>query len=77
MIVLKRGLTLHGRMVDTTGRPVRGETVNLCLDLHKHSHTGAGGEIFEQQTTRSSLINGGWCKLAVCPQQKNSPTNSG
>ena len=26
---------------------------------------------------RSSLINGGWCKLAVCPQQKNSPTNSG
>ncbi len=51
VIVLKRGLTLHGRMVDTAGRPVRGETVNLCLDLHKHSHTGAGGEIFEQQTT--------------------------
>ena len=51
VIVLKRGLTLHGRMVDTAGRPVRGETVNLCLDLHKHSHTGAGGEIFEQRTT--------------------------
>ncbi len=51
VIVLKRGLTLHGCMLDTAGRPVRGETVNLCLDLHKHSHTGAGGEIFEQQTT--------------------------
>lgn len=49
-ILLKRGLELTGQMVDTAGRPVRGEEVNVFNDLHADSHTGRGGEIFEQQT---------------------------
>ena len=51
VIVLKRGLDVRGRMVDTTGRPVRGQSVGVSLDLHYGSHTGAGGMIFSQGTT--------------------------
>ena len=36
-----------------------------------------GNFAWSMQDTRSSLINGWWCKLAAWPQQKNSPTNSG
>jgi protocatechuate 3,4-dioxygenase beta subunit len=50
-IVLKRGLDLTGRIVDTAGRPMRDEEVNVFLDLGAGSHTGHGGEIFEQQAT--------------------------
>ena len=48
-IVLKRGLDLTGRILDTAGKPVRGEEVSVFLDLHAGSHTGHGGEIFEKQ----------------------------
>ncbi len=51
VIVLKRGLDVRGRMVDTAGRPVRGQDVTVSLDLHYGSHTGAGGMIFEQGAT--------------------------
>lgn len=51
VIVLKRGLEVRGRMVDTAGRPVRGQGIGLSLDLHYGSHTGAGGMIFWQGTT--------------------------
>ena len=51
VIVLKRGLEVRGRMVDTAGRPVRGQSVGLSLDLHYGSHTGAGGMIFCRGTT--------------------------
>ena len=50
-IVLKRGLTLQGRLVDNQGRPIRGREMVLREDLHYGSHTGAGGEIFEQSAT--------------------------
>ncbi|MDB6148322.1 MAG: carboxypeptidase regulatory-like protein, partial [Spartobacteria bacterium] len=50
-ITLKRGLDLSGQMLDTGGRPVRDEEVNVFLDLHAGSHTGHGGEIFGQQVT--------------------------
>ncbi len=50
-IVLKSGLSLTGRIVDTTGLPVRGEEVTLFLDLHADSHSGRGGEIFPQHAT--------------------------
>jgi hypothetical protein len=50
-IILKRGLDVTGEMVYTEGQPVRNEEVNLFLDLYAGSHTGHGGEIFEQQTT--------------------------
>jgi hypothetical protein len=49
-IVLKRGLDVIGKMVDTTGRPVRNAEVNVFFDLHAGSHTGHGGEILGQQT---------------------------
>ena len=49
--MLKRGLDVRGRMVDTAGRPVRGQGVGLSLALHYGSHTGAGGTIFWQGTT--------------------------
>ncbi len=51
VIVLKRGLDLHGRMLDTAGQPVRGQSVGVSLDLHYGSHTGMGGMIFWQGTT--------------------------
>ena len=51
MIVLKRGLDLHGRILDTAGRPVRGQSMGVSLDLHYDSHTGMGGMIFWQGTT--------------------------
>ena len=49
-IVLKRGLTLRGRVVDTAGRPLARQAVGVGFDLHHGSHTGAGGAIFGQGT---------------------------
>ena len=50
VIVLKCGLDVRGRMVDTAGHPVLGQGVGVSLDLHYGSHTGVGGMIFWQGT---------------------------
>jgi hypothetical protein len=48
---MRRGLRVTGRVINTTtGRPFQGLEVKLWEDLHVHSHTGYGGEIFSEGT---------------------------
>jgi hypothetical protein len=47
-IVLCRGLTLRGRVIDAAGKPVKGVNISVADDLHVDTHTGYGGSIFGQ-----------------------------
>ena len=55
-IVLRRGLTLRGRVIDAVGKPVGGVTISVCDDLHVDTHTGYGGSLFGQHVVTD---NGG------------------
>jgi hypothetical protein len=54
-IALERGIDVSGRLVDPKGRPIRGEQVALWNDLGADTHTGRGGEIFEQSVETDRL----------------------
>jgi len=49
---LRRGLRVSGKVIDTAGSSVADCALDLQHDLHAESHTGYGGEMF-QQSTRS------------------------
>jgi len=48
---MKRGVSVIGRVVDTTGKPVPGFDVGSDQDLGSEHHTGYGNEIFRQSTS--------------------------
>ncbi len=50
-IVLRRGIDISGQLVDPAGHAISDENVNLWTDLGADTHTGRGGEIFEQSAT--------------------------
>jgi hypothetical protein len=50
-LVMRRGLRVSGRVIDTAGRPVAGFSVGIEEDLHSNHHTGYGDEIFRQVTS--------------------------
>ena len=47
-IVLKRGLDVTGQMIDLRGKPLANEEVTELTDMGADTHTGWGGEIFQQ-----------------------------
>ena len=47
-IMLKRGLDVTGQMIDPQGKPLAREEVTVLTDMGADTHTGWGGEIFEQ-----------------------------
>ncbi len=51
VIQLYQGISVDGRIVDTKGRPLANDGILIRHNLHMASHTGAGGEIFEQTAT--------------------------
>ena len=53
-IVMRRGFTLRGRVIDTKGNPAPNVTVTVNDDLHVDTHTGYGGAFFEQRAVTNS-----------------------
>ncbi|HUT24110.1 MAG TPA: hypothetical protein VM492_07205, partial [Sumerlaeia bacterium] len=50
LLRLRKGIVVEGVMVDQEEKAVPGAGVLVYQDLHAGSHTGYGGEIFEQRT---------------------------